>query len=56
METEIWFAKEHLQCSTMMLCHSIINSEEERIAKKKEYNEQLNTILSKPFLVDLIQS
>ena len=56
METEIWSAKEHLQCSTMMLCHSIINSEEERIAKKKEYNEQLNTILSKPFLVDLIQS
>ena len=33
METGIWLAKEYLQYSTMMLCHSIINSEEECIAK-----------------------
>ena len=34
METGIWLAKEYLQYSTMMVYHSIINSEEERIAKK----------------------
>ena len=34
METGIWPAKEYLQYSTMMVYHSIINSEEERIAKK----------------------
>ena len=33
MKTGIWLAKEYLQYSTMMLCHSIINSEEECIAK-----------------------
>ena len=33
METGIWPAKEYLQYSTMMLHHSVINSEEERIAK-----------------------
>ena len=33
METGIWPAKEYLQYSTMMLYHSIINSEEESVAK-----------------------
>ena len=33
METGIWPAKEYFQYSTMMLHHSLINSEEERIAK-----------------------
>ena len=33
IETGIWPAKEYLQYSTIMLYHSIINSEEERIAK-----------------------
>ena len=33
METGIWPAKEYLQYITMMLYHSIINSEGERIAK-----------------------
>ena len=33
METGIWIAKEYLQYSTMMLYHSMINSEEEFIAK-----------------------
>ena len=35
MKTGIRPAKEYLQQSTMMLYHSIINSEEERIAKNK---------------------
>ena len=33
METGIWSAKDYLQYSTMMLYHSKIKSEEERIAK-----------------------
>ena len=33
MKTGIWPAKKYLQCSTMMLYHSIIKHEEERIAK-----------------------
>ena len=33
METDIWPVNEHLNYSTMMLYHSIINSEEERLAK-----------------------
>ena len=45
METGIWLPKEYLQYSTMMLYHSIINSEEERIAKnivkeQRKYNLQ----------------
>ena len=45
METGIWPAKEYLQYSTMMLYHSIINSEEERITKnivkeQRKYNLQ----------------
>ena len=45
METGIWPPKEYLQYSTMMLYHSIINSEEERIAKnivkeQRKYNLQ----------------
>ena len=43
METGIWSAREYLQYSTMMLYYSIINSEEERIAKyivkeQRKYN------------------
>ena len=33
METEIWSAKEYLQYSTMMLDHSLVNSEEERVTE-----------------------
>ena len=45
MEAGIWPAKEYLQYSTMMLYHSIINNEEERIAKnivkeQRKYNLQ----------------
>ena len=43
IETGMWPAKEYLQYSTMMLYHSIINSEEERITKnivkeQRKYN------------------
>ena len=45
METGIWPAKEYLQYSTMILYHSIINREEEHIAKnivkeQRKYNLQ----------------
>ena len=45
METGVWPAKEYLQYSTMKLYHSIINSEEEHIAKyivkeQRKYNLQ----------------
>ena len=33
METGVWPAKEYMQYSTMMPYHSVINSEEECIAK-----------------------
>ena len=42
MKTGIWPAKEYLQYSTMMLYHSILNSEEERMAKnivKEQHKE-----------------
>ena len=43
METGIWPAKEYLQYSTMILYHSIITTEKERIAKnivkeQRKYN------------------
>ena len=34
METSIWPAKERIEYSTMMLIHSIINSNKERISQK----------------------
>ena len=45
METGIWPAKEYLQYSTMILYHSIITTEKERIAKnivkeQRKYNLQ----------------
>ena len=40
IETLLQPAKKHLQYNTIMLCHSIINNEEERIVKN------VNTILS----------
>ena len=34
MKTDIWPAKERIEYSTMMLIHSIINSNKERISQK----------------------
>ena len=48
METGIWPAKERIECSTLMLIHSIINSNRERISQKiileqkKEGNNRQN--------------
>ena len=34
LETGLWPAKENVEYRTMMLCHSIINNDDKRIAKK----------------------
>ena len=42
METGIWPAKERIECSTLMLIHSIINSNKERISQKIILEQRMN--------------